>query len=75
MLVNDGRNGQLVRGTDFEKEKDSSITVRVGKKWKSHPGIPTRDQTRIALILSLEFGVILLLKFADWKANAYRGFS
>ena len=29
MLKSGGRNGQLVPGTDLEKETDSSITVRV----------------------------------------------
>jgi len=41
----------------------------------THPGIPSRDEARIALILSLEFGVMLLLKFSNWKANAFRAFS
>lgn len=40
-----------------------------------HPGIPSRDEARIALILSLEFGLMLLLKFSNWKANTYRSFS
>jgi hypothetical protein len=41
----------------------------------SHPGIPSRDEARIALILSLEFGVMLLLKFANWKANGFCRYS
>jgi hypothetical protein len=41
----------------------------------SHPGVPDRDEARIGLILALEFGQILLLKFANWKANAYAKFS
>lgn len=41
----------------------------------SHPGIPDREQARIGLILALEFGQLLLIKFTNWKANAYRGFS
>jgi hypothetical protein len=41
----------------------------------SHPGIPSRDEARIGLILSLEFGQLLLLKFANWAANGFRGFS
>ncbi len=41
----------------------------------SHPGIPSRDEARIGLILSLEFGQVLLLKFANWAANAFTGFS
>jgi hypothetical protein len=41
----------------------------------SHPGVPERDQTRIGLILALEFGQILLLKFANWKKNGYKKFS
>ena len=52
----------------------------VGAAWGflsagNHPGIPSRDEARIALILSLEFGLMLLLKFSNWKANAYRSFS
>ncbi len=41
----------------------------------SHPGIPSRDEARIGLILSLEFGQLLLLKFSNWAANGFRGFS
>ena len=41
----------------------------------THPGIPSRDEARIGLILSLEFGVVLLLKFANWKANGFERFS
>jgi hypothetical protein len=41
----------------------------------SHPGIPSRDEARIGLILSLEFGQVLLLKFANWAANAFAFFS
>jgi hypothetical protein len=41
----------------------------------SHPGIPSRDEARIGLILSLEFAQLLLLKFANWSANGFRGFS
>jgi hypothetical protein len=52
----------------------------VGSAWGflsagTHPGIPSRDEARIALILSLEFGVMLLLKFSNWKANGFRAFS
>jgi hypothetical protein len=41
----------------------------------SHPGVSDRDGARIGLILALEFGQLLLLKFANWKANAYKQFS
>lgn len=41
----------------------------------SHPGIPSREEARIGLILALEFGQLLLLKFANWKANSYKGFN
>jgi hypothetical protein len=41
----------------------------------SHPGIPSRDEARIGLILSLEFGVLLLLKLSNWKVNGYKRFS
>jgi hypothetical protein len=52
----------------------------VGAAWGflcagTHPGIPSRDEARIALILSLEFGVMLLLKFSNWKQNGFRKFS
>jgi hypothetical protein len=40
----------------------------------SHPGIPSRDEARIGLILSLEFAQVLLLKFAKWAANGFLGF-
>jgi hypothetical protein len=40
----------------------------------SHPGIPSRDEARIGLILSLEFAQVLLLKFTKWMANGFRGF-
>jgi len=41
----------------------------------SHPGVPEREQARIGLVLALEFGQLLLLKFANWKVNAYCNFS
>jgi hypothetical protein len=52
----------------------------VGAAWGflssgNHPGIPSRDEARIALILTLEFGVMLLLKFVNWKANGFQRFS
>jgi len=55
-------------------------TTAVGSAWGflsvgTHPGIPSRDEARIALILSLEFGVMLLLKFSNWRANGFRIFS
>jgi hypothetical protein len=40
----------------------------------SHPGIPSRDEARIGLILSLEFAQVLLLKFTKWMANGFRRF-
>ncbi len=58
----------------------SDEKTAVGAAWGflsagNHPGIPSRDEARMALILTLEFGVMLLLKFSNWKSNAYRGFS
>lgn len=41
----------------------------------SHPGIPSREEARMALILSLELGVMLLLRFSNWKVNGFRRFS
>ena len=37
----------------------------------SHPGVPEREQARIGLVLALEFGQLLILKFTNWKMNAY----
>lgn len=41
----------------------------------SHPGVPAREEARIELILALEFGQLLVLKFQDWKKTNYKGFS
>jgi len=40
----------------------------------SHPGVPEREEARIGLILSLEFGQLLLLKFGSWSKSGYKGF-
>jgi hypothetical protein len=58
----------------------SDEKTAVGAAWGflsagNHPGIPSRDEARMALILTLEFGVMLLLKFSNWKAHSYRSFS
>jgi hypothetical protein len=31
----------------------------------AHPGVPEREQARIGLILALEFGQLLLMKFTN----------
>jgi hypothetical protein len=41
----------------------------------SHPGVPEREEARIGLVLALEFGQLLLLKFANWTTHDYRAFS
>jgi hypothetical protein len=41
----------------------------------SHPGVPEREQARIGLVLTLEFGQLLLLKLANWTIHAYRAFA
>lgn len=41
----------------------------------SHPGVPARHEARIGLILALEFGQLLVLKFTNWKKNRCRSFS
>jgi hypothetical protein len=57
MLVSSSKEGQLVHGTDLEKERDSSITVRVEKEWKSRNRV---------------FGFVdRLARFWD-KQNSYR---
>ena len=32
-------------------------------------------QARISLVLALEFGQLLMLKYTNWKSNGYRAFS
>jgi hypothetical protein len=41
----------------------------------SHPGVPEREQARIGMVLGLEFGQLLMMKFGNWKSNSYRTFS
>lgn len=41
----------------------------------SHPGVPEPEEARIGLILALEFGQTLLLKFESWKAGKYKKFA
>jgi hypothetical protein len=41
----------------------------------AHPGIPSHDSAHIGLILALEFGLFVLLKFGNWKANGYKRFN
>ena len=41
----------------------------------AHPGVPEREQARIGLILALESGQLLLIKFTNWQASAYHHFS
>lgn len=41
----------------------------------SHPGVPEREEARIGLILALEFGQLLLLKYESWKAGIYKAFA
>ncbi len=41
----------------------------------SHPGVPDRELARISLVLALEFGQLLMLKFTNWKSNVHRAFS
>jgi hypothetical protein len=40
----------------------------------SHPGVPDREQARIGLVLALEFGQLLPMKFMNWRANSYQCF-
>lgn len=40
----------------------------------SHPGVSERDLARIGLILALEFGQLVLLKWAGWSKNGYGAF-
>jgi hypothetical protein len=52
----------------------------IGSAWGtlsagSHPGVPEPEEARIGLVLALEFGQVLLLKFTNWKTNDYQRFS
>jgi len=40
----------------------------------SHPGVPPRDEARIGLILAIEFGQLLVLKFKAWSGNNCKNF-
>lgn len=40
----------------------------------SHPGVPEREHARIGLVLALEFGQLLSIKFKNWKAGGYKCF-
>jgi hypothetical protein len=41
----------------------------------SHPGVPERDEARIGLILALELGQLLSLKFGNWKKGGFKKLS
>jgi hypothetical protein len=41
----------------------------------SHPGLPERELARIGLVLALEFGQLLMLKYANWKSMGHQRFS
>jgi hypothetical protein len=41
----------------------------------SHPSVPESDEARIGLILALEFGQLLSLKFGNWKKGGFKKFS
>ena len=41
----------------------------------SHPGIPPEHAAHIALVLTMGFAQALVLKYLDWKGNAFRSFS
>ncbi len=40
----------------------------------SHPGIPEKQLARIGLVLALEFGQLLLLKYANWSKGGHKTF-
>jgi hypothetical protein len=51
----------------------------VGSAWGtlsagSHPGVPPRDAARIGLVLAIEFGQLLVLKFTAWVAKGLKSF-
>jgi hypothetical protein len=59
---------------------DADERTALGSVWGllsagSHPGLPERELARIGLILALEFGQLLMLKYTNWKSNGYRAFS
>ncbi len=53
-----------------EDEKSSFASAWGSLSSGSHPGVPEQEQARIGLILSLEFGQLLLLKFTTQNCNA-----
>lgn len=40
-----------------------------------HPGVPTREHTRMGLVLALALGQQLILKFKNWKEHQCKQFS
>jgi hypothetical protein len=40
----------------------------------SHSGVPEQDEAPIGLILALEFGQLLLLKYESWRNHGHRAF-
>jgi hypothetical protein len=60
----------------FEPDEEAAFKSGWGSlSAGSHPGVPDREQARIGLILALEFGQLLLIKFTNWKENSYSSFS
>ena len=58
---------------------DADEKTAVGAVWGflssgSHPGIAPDHKASLALLLSLGFVQIVVLKFLDWRKNSYHGF-
>lgn len=58
---------------------DSDEKLAFSSSWAflcsgAHPGIGSKDQAYLAMVLSLPFGHVALSKFEAWKAHGYKGF-
>lgn len=70
------RIGYLGKVGFFTQDEESAFRSAWGTlSAGSHPGVPAKHEARIGLILALEFGQLLILKFANWKKNGCRSFS
>lgn len=59
----------------FKPDEEASFKSAWGSlSAGSHPGVAEREQVRIGLVLALEFGQLLLMKFTNWRANSYQCF-
>lgn len=67
---------EYLRATGFftEDEKKYFLAAWGALCAGSHPGVPAKQEARIGLVLSIEFGQLLAAKYENWRANGCRKF-